>query len=334
MLRQSNHDAENLHPVSPSPGGAIRPLGRRLTGGWSLCASCLTRTALALVAAVLFTASPALADPLPVVASFSILGDLVQQVGGADVSVVTLVGPGGDSHVYQPVPSDAQSIAKAKVVFINGLGFEGWMERLVQASGTKAQVVTVSTAVKAASMEEDGKQITDPHAWQNIGNGRLYVQAIAEALIKEDAAHADGYRQRAAALDKELADLDVWVRAEIAKVATDKRKIITTHDAFGYFGRAYGVSFLAPIGINTEAEPTPSGVAKLARQAKAEHIKALFIENLSDPRLIQTLAKEAGAEVGGELFSDSLSPEDGPAASYQAMFHHNVPAMAAAMAKN
>jgi len=287
-----------------------------------------------MIAAALLVATPALAAPLPVVASFSILGDLVSQVGGPDVTVTTLVGPGGDSHVYQPVPSDAKSLAAAQLVFVNGLGFEGWMERLAQASGTKAPVITVSTAVKAAQMEEDGKTVTDPHAWQNITNGRLYVRAIADALTKADPAHADGYQQRAAALDKELSELDGWVRAEINKVPPGKRKIITTHDAFGYFGRAYGVNFLAPIGIDTEAEPTPSGVAKLAKQAKAEHIKALFIENLSDPRLIQTLAQEAGAKVGGELFSDSLSPPNGPAASYQAMFRHNVPAMTGAMAGN
>ncbi|HVI51109.1 MAG TPA: zinc ABC transporter substrate-binding protein [Candidatus Sulfotelmatobacter sp.] len=277
---------------------------------------------------------PAMAEPLPVVASFSILGDLVSQVGGADVAVTTLVGPGSDTHVYQPVPSDAQTLAASKLVFVNGLGLEGWMERLIQASGTKATVVTVSSAVKAAQMEEDGKTVTDPHAWQNLANGRLYVRAIADALAVADPVHADGFRQRAAAVDKELADLDDWVKGEIAKVPAAKRKIITTHDAFGYFGRAYGVAFLAPVGISTEAEPTPAGIAKLARQAKAEHIKALFIENLSDPRLIQTLAKESGGTVGGELFSDSLSDAKGPAAGYQAMFRHNVPAMIEAMGKN
>lgn len=286
-----------------------------------------------LAAAVLF-ATPALAEPLPVVASFSVLGDLVHQVGGDDVAVTTLVGAGGDTHVYQPVPSDAQSLAKAQLVFVNGLGLEGWMERLIQASGTKAQVVTVAAAVKASSMKEDGKTVTDPHAWQDLSNGRLYVKAIAAALVKADPAHADGYNSRAEALDKELAGLDGWVKTEIAKVPAAKRRVITTHDAFGYFGRAYGVSFLAPVGISTEAEPTPAGIAKLAKQAKAEHIKALFIENLSDPRLIQTLARDAGTQVGGELFSDSLSPADGPAASYQQMFRHNVPAMVEAMSAN
>lgn len=285
------------------------------------------------VAAVLF-GTPALADPLPVVASFSVLGDLVRQVGGDDVAVTTLVGPGGDAHVYQPVPSDAQSMLKARLVFVNGLGMEGWMDRLIQASGTKAQVVTVAAAVKAARMEEDGKTVTDPHAWQDLSNGRLYVKAIAAALVQADPAHADGYNGRAAALDKEFADLDVWVKGEIGKVPQAKRRVITTHDAFGYFGRAYGVKFLAPIGISTEAEPTAAGIAKLSRQAKAEHIKALFIENLSDPRLIQTLAHDIGADVGGELFSDSLSPADGPAATYQDMFRHNVPAMVEAMSRN
>lgn len=279
-------------------------------------------------------------EPMKVVATFSILGDMVKQVGGDAVSVTTLVPPGGDAHVYQPTPTDARALAGAQMVVVNGLHMEGWLDRLIKASGTKAPVVVASQGVKTHTMQEEegtgdaAKTVTDPHAWQDLSNGRIYVHNIAAALAKADPEHRTAYQERSTAYDQSLAELDQWVRQQVGQVPAEKRKIITSHDAFGYFGRAYGVTFLAPEGISTESEPTASGLGQLAKQIKAEHIKALFIENMTDPRLVDTLARETGANVGGTVYSDSLSEVGGPADTYVKMFQHNVPAMVRAMQKN
>lgn len=294
------------------------------------------------VSTVALAAQPEPNQPVLVVATISILADMVRQVGGSNVDVKSLVGPGGDAHVYQPTPADAQTIAQAQVVVENGLGLEGWIDRLIQASGTKAQIVIASASVKPQTMEDedqkgpDGKPkvITDPHAWQNLANGSLYAQAIGDALAKADPLHADSYHSRAKAYAQKIMELDAQVREQIKSVPQAKRKIITTHDAFGYFGRAYGVTFLAPEGISTDSEPTAAAMGKLADQIKREHIKALFLENMTDPRLLQTLAKEAHATIGATVYSDSLSPQDGPAPTYLDMFRHNVPAFVAAMKSN
>lgn len=300
--------------------------------------------ALCLSAPVL--ATPALAEPLKVVASFSILGDMVREVGGDAVSITTLVGPDGDAHVYQPSPADAKAVAEAEVVILNGLGFEPWGDKLLKASGTKAAVAKAAQGVKPRQMEAEeehgndhgkdghghGGKVTDPHAWQDLANGKLYVANIAKALAAARPADASAIQARADAYAKRLADLDAWVRSELGAIPKANRKIITGHDAFGYFGKAYGVTFLAPVGISTEAEPTPKDVAKLVRQMKAERVKAVFIENMSDPRLVEQLAKDAGGVVGGTLYADALSAGDGPAATYEAMFRHNVTALKAALA--
>ena len=295
---------------------------------------------LVLAATAMFACAGAVqaGEPLRVVATFSILGDLVKQVGGDAVQVTTLVPPGGDAHSYQPTPGDAKTIVQARLVVVNGLNMEGWLDRLIKASGTKAPVAVASSGVKAATMEEEtgggGKLATDPHAWQDLANGRVYVHNIAEALASADPANAAGFRQRAESYDRELADLDGWVRRQISQVPAAKRKIITSHDAFGYFGRAYGIAFLAPVGLSTESEPTAAGLGRLSNQIRKEGIKALFIENMTDPRLIKTLARDTGAVVGGTVYSDSLSEDGGPADSYVKMFHHNVPAFVEAMQQN
>jgi zinc/manganese transport system substrate-binding protein len=283
--------------------------------------------------------NPVSAAPLRVVATFSVLGDLAKQVGGDAVAVTTLVEPGGDAHVYQPTPNDAKTIANADLVLVNGLGMEGWLDRLIGASGYKGEVVVVSRGVKPLTMigddgPEKGRKITDPHAWQNVANGQIYVRNIAAAFVKAAPAEAGAIEQRTQQFLKELADLDTWVKTETAHVPMSQRKIITSHDAFGYFGAAYGVTFLAPVGISTESEPTAADLGKLIKQIKKEHINALFIETMTDPRLIQQISRETGASVGPALFSDSLSPEDGPAPTYVKMFQNNVPAMVEAMLKN
>lgn len=305
------------------------------------------RLASALLILAASAGSGSAAEPVKVVATFSILGDLVQSVGGELVTVTTLVGANGDTHVYQPTPADAKALAAAGLVVENGLNMEGWIDRLIQASGYRGKVVVASAGVEMRTMaaEEEvataGKSapaspraITDPHAWQDLRNGQTYVRNIAKGLAAADPAHTDAYRANAEAYNQELATLDTWVRQEMDCVPTAKRRVITTHDAFGYFGAAYGVQFIAPEGISTESEPSAAGVARLIRQIKREHIKALFIENMTDPRLIKQIARETGARVGGEIYSDALSERGGPADTYIKMFRHNVPALKAAMLEN
>jgi zinc/manganese transport system substrate-binding protein len=293
---------------------------------------------LILSALLLLLAAPVQASPLPVVASFSILGDMVKQVGGNDVAVVTLVGPNSDTHVYEPTPSDAKTLASAGLLFVNGLGFEGWMPRLAAASGFKGKMITVSDGVKPRSMiDEDAKdhaKITDPHAWQDLSNGLIYVRNIAAALEQAMPDKTAAIEQRAQAYSAQIKAEDDKTRAAFAAVPAAKRRIITSHDAFGYFGAAYGIEFLAPVGLSTEAEPSAAELARLIDQMKGEGIKTVFLENMASPRMAQQLAKEGGAKVGPELYSDALSAPNGPAPTYLSMIENNVPKLAAAMAEN
>lgn len=287
-----------------------------------------------LVLGLSLATTPALAAPLNVVASFSILGDITSDIGGDKIKLTTLVGPDGDAHTFEPAPADARALHAADVIIMNGLHFEGWMEKLVKASGTKATLVVASTGVTPHDMDEDGETIPDPHAWQDLANGAIYVRNIEKALSAADPEDAATYKANATTLLARLARLDQWTRSEIASVPADKRKVITTHDAFGYFGAAYGVTFLAPAGLSTDAEPGAASLSGLIDQIKKDNIKALFIENMSDPRLMAMLSRETGAKLGGELYSDALSPASGPAPTYPAMFEENVPKLVAAMKLN
>ncbi|MBS9479265.1 metal ABC transporter substrate-binding protein [Ancylobacter radicis] len=294
------------------------------------------------------------AAKMPVVASFSILGDFVKEVGGDRIAVSTLVGPNGDAHVFQPAPADAKKVAAAKVVFVNGLGFEGWMNRLVKASGTKAKIVVATTGVEPREMAEeedghdhgkeahakaaDGKaahghdhEETDPHAWQSVTNAKIYVANIRDGLIAADPAGQATYEANAAAYLAKLDALDAQVKSAIAAIPAERRRIITSHDAFGYFGAAYGMEFIAPQGVSTEAEASAKDVAKIVRQIKAEKIPAVFMENISDPRLVKRIADETGAKIGAEVYSDALSDDKGPASTYIDMITNNVQAFSSAL---
>jgi len=278
---------------------------------------------------------------LKVITSFSVLGDLVKNIGDDRVDVTTLVGPDGDVHVYEPTPATAKAVGEAGLVVVNGLGLEGWMDRLIKASGYKGVVAVASKGVKPREMEEEehegvakgSRMVTDPHAWQDIRNGMLYVDNIAQALSSADPAGAATYKANAEAYKAKLIALDKWVRSEFSAIPRQKRRMITTHDAFGYFGAAYGVTILAPMGLSTESEPSAGKVKKLIQQIKKEKITAVFVENVSDPRMIEQIARESGVTVGGELFSDALSKPDGPASTYIDMFKNNVTKIVPAMEK-
>jgi zinc/manganese transport system substrate-binding protein len=275
------------------------------------------------------------ADKVKAVASFSILGDMVRQVGGDRVEVITLVGPDGDAHVYEPTPADAKNLAAAQILFTNGLGFEGWMNRLETSSGFKGKVVVASTGVKPRTMieEEGGKSetITDPHAWQSLANGKLYVANIRDALIAVDPDGKSAYEANANAYLDAIAKEETDVKAALATLPKDRRKIITSHDAFGYFGAAYGLEIIAPEGVSTESEASAKDVAKIIRQIRQEKIPAVFMENITDHRLLDQIASETGAKIGGELYTDALSPPDGPAPTYLDMFRHNIGTLTAAL---
>jgi zinc/manganese transport system substrate-binding protein len=288
-----------------------------------------------LALSVQLIAGPALAqEKMKVIATFSILGDLVKNVGGDRVEVASLVGPNGDAHVYSPTPADAKKLAEAKLVFINGFGLEGWLSRLIKASGTKAPTVVASAGIKPLRMEDEhkpGHMVTDPHAWQSIANAKIYIANIRDGLGKADPPGRASYETNAKAYIAKLDDLEKEVRAAIDKIPSDRRRIITTHDAFGYFGAAYGMEFISPEGVSTDSEASAKDVAKIITQIKKEKIPAVFLENVSDPRLMEQIAKESGAKIGGTLYSDALSDEKGPAASYIDMMHNNIRQFSAAL---
>jgi zinc/manganese transport system substrate-binding protein len=291
-------------------------------------------TAIALTATL--AASPAVAQTkLKVVATISIIGDLTKNVGGDRVDVATLVGPGADAHVYSPTPADVNKLTDAKLVIVNGLGLEGWMARLVKASGTKAPLLTATKGVKPRKMEDEhhaGRVVSDPHAWQSIANAKIYVANIRDGLTKADPAGKQAYEANATAYTAKLDELEKDVKAAISTIPADRRRIITTHDAFGYFGDAYGMEFISPEGVSTESEASARDVAKIITQIKKQKIPAVFMENISDPRLMEQIAKESGAKIGGTLFSDALSDEKGPAPTYIDMMQNNIARFKAALA--
>ncbi|MBT9432797.1 metal ABC transporter substrate-binding protein [Candidatus Sodalis endolongispinus] len=291
----------------------------------------MKRFTLLFAMALIIVSPAALAKTVDAVASFSVLADIVRQVGGDHVKVTELVGTDGDPHAFEPAPKDSQSLAKADVVFVSGLGLEGWIDRLVTASGYRGKVVTASTGVNPRQMEEDGKTVTDPHAWNSARNGALYARNVMNALIAADPQDADYFRQHGEAYIQKLEKLDAWAKAEFAAIPQAKRKVLTSHDAFGYFGAEYGVQFLSPVGFSTEAEASASDVAGLIDQIKQEHIATYFIENQTDPRLVKQIASASGAKPGGELYPEALSAAGGPAATYEAAFRHNVTTLAGSM---
>ncbi|EOG3908004.1 metal ABC transporter substrate-binding protein [Salmonella enterica] len=281
-----------------------------------------TRIVLALILGIM--AQEAVARTLNVVTSFSVLGDMVQQVGGENVHVTSLIGPDGDPHTFEPSPKDSAMLKQADVVVVNGLGLEGWLDRLVKASGFKGKLVVASEGIQTHSMEEDGEMITDPHAWNSAANGVQYAENIMRGLIKADPQDEAAITTRGTTYIEQLRQLDSWAKERFSNIPTVKRKVLTSHDAFGYFGKAYGVTFLAPQGLSSESEASAADVAALIKQMKAEHIQTWFMENQLDPRLVKQIAAATGAHPGGVLYPEALSEPGGVADTYMKMMRHNV----------
>lgn len=312
------------------------------------------------------TGAAALAAPVPVVASFSILGDMVREVGGENVSVTTLVGPDGDAHTYEPTPANARELARARLLVVNGIDFETWLPRLTQAAGFKGTTVVAADGVKVRRFageeghdahghdHDDGHaqgaghdhgdhdhdhdeaggghhHVMDPHAWQDLRNAVIYVRNIARALAAVDPANAQVYGKRADAYVARLEALDARARATFGAIDPARRKVVSSHDAFGYFGDAYGVTFIPVEGLSTQGEPSAAEVARIIAQVRREKVPALFVENISSPRLVEQIARETGAKVGGTLYSDALSRPGQPGATYLGMFEWNVEQLAAAL---
>jgi zinc/manganese transport system substrate-binding protein len=290
------------------------------------------------VLALLCCGGPAAAqEKIKVVASFSVLADLVRNVGGDRVEVGVLVGRNSNSHAFEPSPADSRRVADAKLVVVNGLGFEGWLDRLARAAGGKVPVVVASAGVQLRAGAADETRFgrdragVDPHAWQSVANARRYVANIRDALSKVDPAGKATYAANADAYLAKLDTLEQEIRSTLARIPADRRRAITSHDAFGYFADAYGIAFLAPEGLSTEAEPSARAVARIIGQIESARIGALFLENVIDPRLLQQIARETGARIGGTLYSDALTGPDGAAPTYLDMMRHNARTLAAAL---
>ena len=293
---------------------------------------------------VLFPAPIFAQERLPVVASFSILGDIVSNVGGDRIDMTTIIGADGDSHVYSPTPTDAKAIARSKLVFVNGLAFEGWLDRLIAASEYSGPLIEASKGIIPLNVDKEGHDEHakeghdehdhgefDPHAWHSLANARVYVANILEALIDTDPEDKSIYEANAAAYLTKIDSTEAMVKAAIATIPKNRRNIVTSHDAFGYLGKTYGLKFHAPVGMSTESEASASDIAKLIRQIKDEKITAAFTENITDPRLLKIIVKETNARIGGFLYSDALSKKDGPAATYLDMMRHNIRTLVSAL---
>ncbi len=344
-------------------------------------------------------AAPAIAQsdrPIPVVATFSILGDMVQRIGGEHVAVTTLVGPDGDTHVYQPTPADARAVSEATILVVNGLQFEGWLDRLIDASDFRGVRVVATDGIEPIAFDDEHDQgdlemrteeaghdhdhddhddhddqaktghdhdreehaeaamhdhdddhddeahaeaghdhhdhgAFDPHAWQSLGNAVAYVDNITAALAQADPANAADFYQNRAAYVAEIEALDAEIREIVAALPADRRTVVTSHDAFRYFGRDYGLAFIAPQGLSTESEASAKDVVRLIQQIRNGDIRAVFIENIGDPRLLRRIADETGAAIGGTLYPGALSGPDGPAPTYLDMMRHNATTLAQAL---
>ena len=301
------------------------------------------RFVVASVAILLSVGVAEAAERIKVVATFSVIGDMVTNVAGDRVDLVTLVGPGGDTELFKPSMADGKSVAEAKIVLMNDLNdeFEPWLEPLlkqVKFSGTKIVVSrgakTFTSNEERAPRSKSAEEEIDQHAWLDPKNGVIYVRNIAAALAKSDPANAADYRARAAAYIKELQAIDAWAKAEIAALPPARRRVLASHDSLQYLAKAYGITLLSINGWTNNSEPSAAELARLAQQIRRENIHALFLDSITDPRAMQQIAKETGASIGGTLYGDALSKPGEEADTYLKMLRHDVATLKAGMMKN
>jgi zinc/manganese transport system substrate-binding protein len=271
--------------------------------------------------------SSASANKIRVVASFSVLGDMVEVLGGERVDVVTLVGPDSDGHLYQPTPSDGRKISQSDLVVINGLHFEGWITRLITSAGYTGPLVTATDGVNILYLADE----PDPHAWQSLANAKIYARNITSALQALQPDHRDYFERRFEHYASGINTLQQAAKTRFDSIPSRDRVVVTSHDAFGYFGREFSIRFLAPQGVSTDVEASATNVAQLIRQMKRENVRAVFVENIADARLVEQIARETRAVIGGSLYSDALSPASGPASTYLDMMRHNIDLIADAL---
>lgn len=279
------------------------------------------------------------AAKIKAVASFSIIGDMVKNVGGDLVEVKTLVGANQDAHVFEASPEDAKAVSGASIVFVNGLGFEGWLDKLIRASEYKGLIITTSTGITPLPLKHNENSHhhddeVDPHAWQSLGNGIVYITNISNALSALDADNAKIYKANADKYIASLKQLDAEIKEQLETIPASKRKVITSHDAFSYFGKEYGVEFLTASGVSTEDEPSAKTIAALVQQMRDNKVRALFIENISDKRILEQIKKDSGGFIGGTLYSDALSTDNMPANTYYNMFEHNLTTLLEGLSRN
>ncbi len=290
-----------------------------------------------LILTILLLALSALASAaIPVVATFSILGDITQQLGGKHIEVDVLVGPEQDAHTYQPTTSDLKRIIRARLVLAHGLGFDQWVQKMLTSARYKGAYLQASQGLQTRHSQQTGHHHSevDPHLWQDISLTRQYVENISAALIRLDPAHTADYQANKQRYLAQMQAVDEWAQNALAQIPLSKRVVLTSHDAFGYLGARYQIRFLAPVGVNTEAEASAQDVVKIIRQARTQKIRALFVENISNPRLLEQLSKETGSAISGKLFSDALSAAQGPAPTYLTMYRHNLQQLVTAMKLN
>ncbi|MFJ7282684.1 metal ABC transporter substrate-binding protein [Pseudomonas sp. NPDC099000] len=288
--------------------------------------------ALLVLFSLMLSMSLSAAEKLQVVTSFSILADMTHQVGGDHIQITNMVGPDADAHTYEPTPDDAKALLKARLIIKNGLGFEPWLDRLVTSTETKAQVISASHGVIPRSLNEDGETVPDPHAWHNLANSELYISNITKALIAADPANKADYERNSQAYLKQIYALLAEAKAKLGSLPPGNRKIVTSHDAFGYLGQAYGIDFMAPQGLSTEREPSAAEVAALITQIRQAKVKAVFMENIKDARLLKQIADESGAHIGGTLYSDALAAT-GQASTFTGLFEYNLNTLYDALSK-